>query len=174
MRSLIQYINEEYKTFRVSDLELRFDCMPGQEYIKFHIPETYSEDDFLIYIQDMYFNELPASENNASNYFGNNSKNIFDVLFEYEKYEKGADAGDCVEWDSNIDNSHNPDEEDFTYVDIKGLQYVIRFDTFDMKDDNITDPKLTIVNICNAINENKNFPLTLKLDEKNIKYTDEV
>ena len=171
MKSLKQYILEDYKTFRVTDLEIKYDCMPDQEYIKFNIPETYSEDDFQIYIQDMYFNDLPASDNNSEEYFGANADKIYDVLFEYDTYEKGVEASDCVDWDPNIDNKHNIDKEDFTYVQIKGLKYVIRFDEFDLKDENISDMQKTLIEIFKAVEaHNDDFPLALKLDEKNIKY----
>ena len=171
MKSLKSYILEDYKTFRVKDLEIRYNCMPDQEYIKFYVPETYSEDDLQIYLQDMYFKKLPASEDNAEEYFGANASNIYDVLFEYDTYEKGVEGGDCVDWDPNIDNKHDIEKEDFNYVQIKGLQYVINFDKFDLKDENESDIDNTIKEIFTAVEtHNDDFPLVLKLDEKHIKY----
>lgn len=173
MKSLKTYILEDYKTFRVKDLEIKYDCMPDQEYIKFNIPETYSEDDFQIYIQDLYFNDLPASDKIAKDYFGANANNIYDVLFEYDTYEKGVEASDCVDWNPDIDNKHDRDKEDFTYVQIKGLKYVIKFDTFDLKDENSSDINKTLIDVFTAVEaHNDDFPLALKLDEKNIKYTE--
>ena len=58
-----------------------------------------------------------------------------------------------------------------TYVQIKGLQYVINFDKFDLKDENESDIDNTIKKIFTAVEtHNDDFPLVLKLDEKNIKY----
>ena len=63
MKSFKQYILEEFNEYKLTDLTVKYICMPNQEYIKFHIPESYSEDNFLIYIQDKYLNDLPASNN---------------------------------------------------------------------------------------------------------------
>ena len=174
MKSLKSYILEDYKTFRVKDLEIRYICMPDQEYIKFYVPETYSEDDLQIYLQDMYFKKLPGSEDNAEEYFGANASNIYDVLFEYDRYEKGVPSGTCVEWDSNIDNTHNPENEPFTYVNVRGLKYVIKFDEFILNSessDNIMDSLLKIFKT-QIESGNDKFPLKLKLDDKNITYTE--
>lgn len=174
MKSLKQYILEEFKEFRVKDLVVNYFCMPNQEYIKFHVPVSYSENDFLIYIGDKYFNDLPASDSNMQKYFGANANDIYDVLFEYDTYEKGVDGdSNCVEWDLNLDNRHNPENEEFVYVKVKGLRYVIRFDQFDMKDATTVDPKGTLIKIFKSIEANNSkFPLELKLDEKNIKFTE--
>lgn len=173
MKKLKDYILEKYVSFTVNDLEIRYLCMPQQEYIKFYLPEAYTEDDFLIYIQDMYFKNLPASETNMEKYFGINASNIYDVLFEYDTYEKGVDSGDCVDFDSNIDNKHNPNDEKFIYVQVKGLKYVIMFDKFILKDETSTDINNTLITVFKSVeNDNDNFPLSLKLDEKNIKYTE--
>lgn len=176
MKSLLQYITEELKTYRVTNLEVPFICMPDQEYIKFHVPETYSEDDFQIYLQDMYLNDLPASDDKMEEFFGKNANNIYDVLFEYETYEKGVEGGDCVEWDNNLDNKHNPDNknEEFIYIQIKGLKYIIKFDKFDMKIEYESEVKSTLEQIftnCET-NVNNKWPLELKLDMKNIKYNE--
>lgn len=171
MKPLTKYIFEKYNTFVISDLEVKYDCMPDQEYIKFYIPESYSEDDFIIYIQDMYFDKMPAFEKHADEYFGKNAQYIYDVLFEYDTYEKGVEAGDCVEWDSNIDNKHNPDKEDFTYIQVSGLKYVIKFDEFEVKDESTADINNALITIFTSVETDK-LPLELKLNEKNITYTE--
>lgn len=173
MRTLVQYIKEDFNIYKLTDVEVQYLCQPKQEYIKFHLPETYSEDDFLVYIQDMYFTELPGDAQKAEKYFGTNASNIYDVLFEYDKYEKGVDEGDCVEWDPNIDNKHNPNDEKFIYVQVLGLRYVIKFDNFELKANTITQIPETLADVFKAVEaDNSKLPLQLQLDEKNIKYTD--
>lgn len=174
MKSFRQYILEEFNEYKITDLTVKYICMPNQEYIKFHVPESYSEDNFLIYIQDKYLNDLPASNNTMEKYFGKNYKYIYDVLFEYDRYEKGVPSGTCVEWDSNIDNTHNPENEPFTYVNVRGLKYVIKFDEFILNSessDNIMDSLLKIFKT-QIESGNDKFPLKLKLDDKNITYTE--
>ncbi len=172
MKSLSEYITEQYKDFRIVDLEVKYLCMPNQTYIKFHLPESYSEDDFIMYIQDLYFDKLPGFDRNAEKYFGKNASKIYDVLFEYDRYEKGVSSGDCVEWNQNIDNSHNIEDEKFNYVQVSGLRYVIKFDEFDLKEEYSTDIYNTLVELFTIPTNNKELPLILKLDEKNITYTE--
>ena len=77
MKSFRQYILEEFNEYKITDLIVKYICMPNHEYIKFHVPESYSEDNFLIYIQDKYLNDLPASNNTMEKYFGKNYKYIY-------------------------------------------------------------------------------------------------
>jgi hypothetical protein len=178
MKSIKQFILESYDTFRVKDLTVKYKCYPEDEYIQFYVPETYSEDDFIIYLGDKYFNELPASDKFNEKYFGINKRNIYDVYFEYERYEKGVESkGDFIDWDNDLDKNHDPnnDTEKFTFVQVKGLNYVISFDSFDLKDEDSTNIDETLTTIFSAANANDNnkFPLNIQFDEKNIIYKEE-
>lgn len=177
MKSLIQYIKEEFDEFKVKDLTVKFSCEDG-EFIRFHVPEVFSEDDLLLYLQDKYLKELPASEDRAEEFFGNNQEHIYDVYFTYDKYSKDKDdSGDCVEWDTDVNKDHNPDNEDFTYVRVYNLKYVIKFDEFNLLDansNNITEVLYTIFSRCNSDPTTNKWPLKITLKDKynNIKYRD--
>ena len=80
MRSLQQFILEKYNDYRVKNLEVPYIVNPKNDYIIFKIPEIWSEDDFLIYLQDRYLNDMPGGEDYAEDFFGKNTDNIFDYV----------------------------------------------------------------------------------------------
>jgi len=172
MKSLQNYIFEKYNTYRVKNLEITYNVITKNDYIIFKVPDFYSEDDFQIYIQDMYFKDLPGSEDYSEDFFGKNSVKIFDVLFEYDKYEKSdKEPNDYIDFDINYDNKISEDTK-YNFISIKGLKYIIKFDEFDVKDENVEDIENTLIDIfkrCENSQEN-DWPLEIKLDEKNIKY----
>lgn len=178
MKSLVQYINESFETFRVKDLIVKYNCRPEDEFIQFYVPEAYSEDDFMIYLGDLFLNELPASDKFSKDEFGKNASNIYDVYFEYNRYEKGVESkGDFIDWHKDIDTRHDTDKDDeeFTFIQVKGLKYVIAFEEFDLKDEDSTDIEETLTTIFSAVNANDNnkYPLEITFDEKNISYKEE-
>lgn len=172
MKSLRNFIFEKYETYRVKNLEVPFNINIDNDYITFKVPEIYSEDDFQIYLQDMYLKDLPGSEDNAQDFFGDNSESIFDVVFEYDKYEKSnEEEKDFIDWNTNYDSKVKSDDE-FAYVKIFGMKYIIKFDNFDLKEENqdqINDTLIDIFKTCENTKEH-DWPLKLTLDEKNIKY----
>ena len=176
MRSLTQYLLEEFDEFKVNDLEVKFRCNSDKEFVRFHIPEVFSEDDLLLYLQDKYLKDLPASEDRAEEFFGDNAEHIYDVYFEYSKYQKDADdEGDCVEWDTDINKDHNSEDEDFTYARLYGLKYVIKFDEFNLLDQDSNDIMgvlYTIFSRCNSDYVSNKWPIKITLTDKwnNIKY----
>lgn len=173
MKSLQRFICEEFDTYRVKNLEVPFNVVTKNDYIIFKVPEVYSEDDFQIYLQDMYLKDLPGSEDHAQDFFGNNSENIFDVVFEYDKYEKSSDSeDDFIDWDTNYDDKVNSDEDNFAYVKVFGLRYIIKFENFDLKEESQDDIYDTLVKIFKTCENSKehDWSLQIELDEKNIKY----
>ena len=173
MKTLKEFILEEYNDYRVKNLEVPYIVNPKNDYIIFKIPEVWSEDNFQIYIQDMYLNEMPGGEDHAEDFFGKNAENIFDVVFEYDKYEKSEENNekDFVDFDTNYDNNIKDDAK-FVYVKLEKLRYIIKFDEFDLKDESIEDINNTLIEIfkqCESSKENE-WPLEIILDEKNVKY----
>ena len=173
MKSLQQFILEEYNDYRVKNLEVPYIVNPKNDYIIFKIPEAWSEDNFQIYLQDMYLNDMPGGEDYAEDFFGKNAENIFDVVFEYNKYEKSEDIDkdDYIDFDTNYDNKIKDDAK-FVYVKLEKLRYIIKFDEFDLKDESIDDINKTLIEIfkqCESSKENE-WPLEIILDEKNVKY----
>ena len=174
MKSLQQFILEEFETFRVKQLEVPYNVKYNDnDSIVFKVPDIYSEDDFQIYIQDLYLKELPGSEDFTEDFFGKNASNIYDVLFEYEKYEKSekTDSDDYIDFDENYDTKVDKDGN-FGYVKITNLKYIIKFDEFDIKEESLEDIKEGLIKIfkaCETSEENK-WPLDITLDEENINY----
>ena len=173
MKSLQQFILEEYNDYRVKNLEVPYIVNPKNDYIIFKIPEAWSEDNFQIYLQDMYLNDMPGGEDYAEDFFGKNAENIFDVVFEYNKYEKSEDIDkdDYIDFDTNYDNKIKDDAK-FVYVKLEKLRYIIKFDEFDLKDESIDDINKTLIEIfkqCESSKENE-WPLEIILDEKNVNY----
>lgn len=175
MKTLKNFILEELDTYRVNNLEIRYnvESETHKDYIIFKVPEVYSEDDFQIYLQDMYLNDLPGSEDYVNDFFGKNSSNVYDVLFEYEKYIKSEQSSEkYIDFDQNYDDKVNSDNDKFAYIKLINLQYVIKFDSFDVNSENqddIQNDLITIFKSCES-NDNNKWPLDIKLDEKNIKY----
>lgn len=172
MKSIIQFISEKLVTYRVIDLDVPYICQDDEEFIRFHIPKSYSEDDFTLYLQDKYLNELPGNTDNSKNLFKKNSAKIYDALFEYDKYEKSDETGDCVEWDDSIDSKHNPEKEDFSYVKVYGLKYILKFESFDLNVQSEEEIRDTLIDIFKAYESSSinKYPIKLTLDEENIKY----
>lgn len=176
MKSLKNFIFEKLETYQLIDLEVSYNVIPenNKDYIIFKVPEIYSEDDFLIYIQDKYLEDLPGSETNSKNIFGKNYSNIFDVLFEYDKYiKKGETSEDYIDFDTNYDDKVKNDENNkFVYVKLINLKYIIKFDKFEINSetqDNIKEDLITIFKNSES-NDKNEWSLNIKLDEENIKY----
>lgn len=171
MKTLQQFILEEYKDYKVTSLEVPYKI--GKENrISFEVPETYSEDDFQIYLQDMYLTELPGDASNMEEFFGANAENIYDTIFEYDKYEKADEQPqDYIEFDKSKDDKVKEDDK-LVFVTVEGLRYIIKFDEFNLKEEESEDIKNTIIEIfkrCESSETNK-YPITISLDTKNIKY----
>ena len=175
MKSLRQFILEEYNEYRVKNLEVPYNInIKNKGIIIFKVPEIYSEDDFQIYIQDLYLKDMPGDDSLASDFFGKNAENIFDVVFEYDKYEKSEEINekDFIDFDTNYDDNKINKDSKFGYVKLTNFKYIIKFDEFDLKDESIENIHQTLIEIfktCESSEQNK-WPLDITLDEKNIKY----
>lgn len=171
MKTLQQFILEEYEDFRVTGLEVPYK-VGKEDTISFEVPETYSEDDFQIYLQDMYLNELPGDSSNMDEFFGANGEKIYDTVFEYDKYEKSEDTPkNYIEFDKSKDDKIKDDTK-LVFVTLEGLKYIIKFDEFDLKEEETEDINNTLIEIfkrCES-SETNEYPITITLDEKNIKY----
>lgn len=181
MKRIIDYINEallteDFSSFTVKDLKVEYKCAysTDSDYIDFYVPAAYSEDDFMVYLNDMFLNELPASEKFDEDNFGEtNASNIYDVYFTFDRYEKYTESkGDFINWDAEKDSRYNTERDDFCFVHIKGLKYHIAFDEFEFKDVDSTDKKKTITTVFSSFNANDNnkYPLHIKFNENNIIY----
>jgi len=171
MKTLQQFILEEYEDYRVTSLEVPYK-IGNENRVSFEVPETYSEDDFQIYLQDMYLTELPGDASNMEEFFGANAEKIYDTVFEYNKYEKSEEQPqDYIEFDKSKDDKVKEDDK-LVFVTVEGLRYIIKFDEFNLKEEESKDIKNTIIEIfkrCESSETNK-YPIKISLDTENIKY----
>ena len=174
MKSLSQYILEEFNTFRCKDVTIPFDIIVNKSnQISFQVPEIYSESDFQIYLQDLYLESLPGNNKETQDKLGNNYNNLFDTNFEYDEYLKTNDEPeDFIEWKESYDDKVNKNEDEFGYVTLSNLKYYMKFDIFDIDVESETDIHDTIIQIFNTMNieDDDDLPFNLILDEKNIDY----
>lgn len=176
MKSLIEFINESYKLYRLNKVIVKYNVIPENFIIQ--APETYQETDIHQYIDDKLLIELPSGIDYAEQFFGKNHDNIMDVYFEYDGFEhiskeKEKDYSYNLEWDSNYNKTNTNDEIELDLFKLKNLKYVIIFDRFDIlngNDDNIKKVLEEIFNATVSNNENK-YPIEITLDDKNIEYS---
>lgn len=172
MKSLKQFIKEEYETKKVENLKLVFNVKPEEFYL--NAPETYSESDIQVYIGDVLLKELPADNDKYSKLLGKNVENINDAYFEYDKFEHMQDSDIDefnLEWDQYYDEKHNEDKLDV--YKITNLRYVIMFDEFEILDDS-DDIRKTLDEIFHKLdssNINK-YPVEIEYDSKQLEYSE--
>ena len=172
MKSLKQFIKEEYEANKVENLKLVFNVKPEEFYL--NAPETYSESDIQIYIGDVLLKELPADNDKYSKLLGKNVENINDAYFEYDKFEhmQDSDVDEFnLEWDQYYDEKHNEDKLDV--YKITNLRYVIMFDEFEILDDS-DDTRKTLDEIFHKLdssNINK-YPVEIEYDSKQLEYSE--
>lgn len=176
MKSLVQFINEEYNKKIVQNVKVIFDVEPEEFYIK--APTTYSESDIQIYLGDVLLKELPSENRKYQNLLGKNIKNINDAYFEYEKFEhiQDSDIEDFnLDWDKYYDEKVK--EEDLDVFKIIKLKYIILFDEFELLDNNLTDEddiRKTLNEIFHKLdssNINK-YPIEIKYNEESLEFSE--
>ena len=144
MRSLKEYIKEDYKKYSVQNLKIVFDILPEEFYL--NAPGKYSESDIIIYLGDSLFEKLPADNAKFRKFFGKNYDYIADTFFEYDKFEHLNDSNIKefnLEWYKEYEE--NIKDEDIDTFKITNLRYVILFDEFEIQNNND--------NIKNILNE---------------------
>ena len=172
MKSLKQFIKEEYEANKVENLKLVFNVKPEEFYL--NAPETYSESDIQVYLGDVLLKELPADNDKYSKLLGKNVENINDAYFEYDKFEHMQDSDIDefnLEWDQYYDEKHNEDKLDV--YKITNLRYVIMFDEFEILDDS-DDIRKTLDEVFHKLdssNINK-YPVEIEYDSKQLEYSE--
>lgn len=172
MKNLNEYIFEKFELYGVRNLEVVYDINIKDKFMEFEVPESFSEDDFQIYIQDMFFNDLPGSDSLSEKYFGKNKKYLMDSFFEYDKFEKDnkSKTDNYIKLDTQLISNKDTSTKDF--VRIYGLRYILSFDTFEYKCEDVNDTKKILIDIFSQCELNKinDFPLNLTLNEDKLKY----
>lgn len=174
MKSLVQYIKEEYENKIILNLKAVFKVSPDNFYIS--APSTYSESDLQIYLVDRLLPDLP-SENQKYNYLlGKNVKNISDSYFEYDKFEHLTEKDDIkldLEWDDEYDNSNSSTEKEIDIYKFEHLRYIIMFDEFEYLDDpDSSSVQSTIDKIFLKLDSSNinNYPIKIKYSSELTKY----
>lgn len=176
MKSLKQYITEEYEQKSISNVKVIFDVKPEEFYIK--APTTYSESDVQIYIGDVLLKELPSENRKYKNLLGKNLENINDAYFEYEKFEHMQDSDIDefnLDWDKYYDEKVK--EEDLDVFKITKLKYIILFDEFELLDKSLNDSddiKKTLDEIFHKLdssNINK-YPIDIEYNEDELEFSE--
>lgn len=170
MKSFTQYILEAKDNLRLNAVTVTYECSPIQDDkrddVVVQAPDSYQEADLQQYINDLLLNELPSSQDYATKFFGNNDENIYDIYFEYDKFEH-LDPKDDTEYDIEWDNDYSKSgkAEELGKFKLTNLKYVIKFDRFDMEnvkdDDKISDYLQKIFDVTVSNTSNK-YPIFIK------------
>ena len=166
-----QLIKESVDVFRLNSVEATYIVQP--EEIILQAPETFQESDIQQYIDDMWLNALPSSQDYSEKFFGKNNDNISDVHFEYDTFEHiDIEPKEYITWDPKFDVKKTKDDVTLEYFKIKNLKYIITFDRFDMVDvdDNNVEEKL--IDLFRATESSKvnEYPIEIQFDEDSLKY----
>ena len=171
MKTLKQYI---YKTIEInilSDIKATYFVQP--EEIIVQAPETYSESDIQIYLDDIWLTNLPSEPKIAKKIFGVNGDSIVDAHFEYDTFEHiDVEPKDYIEWDSKYDIKNSNDDIKLEYFKLKNIKYIIEFDRFDLTDvddDTAKDALIKIFSASESNNTNK-YAVEIQFDEDSLEY----
>ena len=171
MKPINRYIKESVEVYRLNEVEATYNVQP--EEIVLQAPETFQESDIQQYIDDMWLNALPSSQDYSEKFFGKNNDNISDVHFEYDTFEHiDIEPKEYITWDPKFDANKTKDDVALEYIKIKNLKYIITFDRFDMVDvdDNNVEEKL--IDLFRATESSKvnEYPIEIQFDEDALKY----
>lgn len=176
MKTLNEFINEAYQTYRLNNVKVTYDCHPNEFIIE--APETFEESDIQQYLDDKLLQDLPSNDKYSEIFFGKNCDNIYDIYFQYDTFEhlndkKHINRNDInLEWDPKYNNSKNKDII-LNYYKLVNLKYIIEFDRFDVlngSDDNIKNVLDEIFSATVSNAENK-YSIEISLNTKNIEYS---
>ena len=171
MKSIITYIKESVETYRLNNVEATYNVQP--EEIILQAPETFQESDIQQYIDDMWLNSLPSSQDYSEKFFGKNNDSISDAHFEYDTFEHiDVEPKEYIEWDPKFDVKKSKDDVKLEYFKIQNLKYIISFDRFDMvdvTDDNVEQKLIDIFKAAESSKANE-YPIEIIFDEDSLEY----
>ena len=171
MKSLIQFLLEAVDIYRLNEVIATYFVSPDE--IILQAPETYSESDIQIYMDDLWLDKLPSGNDYSKKFFGINADSINDVHFEYDTFEHiDVEPKDYIEWKSDYDIKNVSDDVKLNYFRIKNLKYIITFDRFDLTettDDNVKENLIKIFDITSSNTTNK-YPIEITFDKDSLTY----
>lgn len=171
MKSIVKFIKESVDNYRLTKVVAEYLVQP--EELIFQAPETYSESDIQIYIEDKYLEELPAGQSFANKFFGNNSNSIIDAHFEYDTFTHlDVEPKDYIEWEAKYDSKNVSDDTKLDYYKINNIKYIIEFDNFDMEytsDNNVKENLINILKAAESNNDNE-WPIEIQFNEDSLEF----
>jgi hypothetical protein len=171
MKSITKYIRESVETYRLNEIEATYNVQP--EEIILQAPETFQESDIQQYMDDMWLNSLPSSQDYSEKFFGKNNDSISDAHFEYDTFEHiDVEPKEYIEWDPKFDVKKSKDDVKLEYFKIQNLKYIISFDRFDMvdvTDDNVEQKLIDIFKAAESSKANE-YPIEIIFDEDSLEY----
>lgn len=171
MKSIITYIKESVETYRLNEVEATYNVQP--EEIILQAPETFQESDIQQYMDDMWLNSLPSSQDYSEKFFGKNNDSISDAHFEYDTFEHiDVEPKEYIEWDPKFDVKKSKDDVKLEYFKIQNLKYIITFDRFDMVDVTDDDVEQKLIDIFKAAESSKanEYPIEIIFDSDSLEY----
>ena len=167
MKSLTDLIKESLEDKDIQNLEVIYN-MGYQESIVIKAPETYSEDDITLYLQDKVFGELPGGNKLSQKFFGANAEKLIDVHIEYDSFQRDADYDDKIDidWDNEYDTKNSNDSE-LSYFILDNVKYILTFESFKIKVENTGDIDKILHKIFDMTESStlNNYPINLKLSD---------
>ena len=171
MKPINRYIKESVEVYRLNEVEATYNGQP--EEIVLQAPETFQESDIQQYMDDMWLNALPSSQDYSEKFFGKNNDNLSDDHFEYDTFKHiDIEAKEYITWDPRFDVKKTKDDVVLEYFKIKNLKYIITFDRFDMVDvdDNNVEEKLIDLFRSTESSKVNEYPIEIQFDEDSLKY----
>ena len=172
MKSITHFIREAIETYRLNFVEVTYIVKP--EEIILQAPETFQESDIQQYMDDMWLNALPSSQDYSESFFGKNYDSISDAHFEYDIFEHVTDEPvNYIEWQSKYDVKQTSSDVKLDYFKIKRLRYIITFDRFDMTDGvNDSNVRKYLIDVFKATESNdmNKYPIQIKFYDDNLEY----
>lgn len=185
MRTLRQFINEisniqtlkayifeseDVEDVVIKDVNVQY---VGPEKLYIQAPETYSESDIQIYIDDMFLKDMPGDETKAKEFFGTNAEHISDAYFSYDSMEQalGDDQKIDIEWNQRYDSTVSDDDK-LLVLCISNIRYAMLFDEFKLLGIKPSDTKYKLIDILNTANSNSTnkYPFEIVLDTNNLEF----
>lgn len=175
MKSLTQYLFEASSSdITLSELKAIWNAT---FVVAFQIPNDYSDDEFTQYLSDMLLEDMPTGGNYAKKFFGVNSDNIIDVVFQYTKSKDQENIPNdsrikLIEFDNSKDDNFSGDNSDLQWRIIDDLQLVATFDDFIVNhtsSENLEQDLYQIFKVTNSSSINK-YPIDLEIKDDGLEF----
>ena len=171
MKNLSQFIIEALEAYRLNSVEATYNVQPEEMILQ--APDSFQESDIQQYMDDMWLNQLPSSQDYSEKFFGKNNDNIIDAHFEYDTFEHlDIEPREYIEWDPKFDAKKTAKDAKLDYFKISNMKYIIEFDRFDMvdvTDDTVEERLIDILRAAESSKENE-YPIEIQFDEDSLKF----